>query len=103
MQQQLQAISQTANAAVEQLQAQLAEAEQKLKDQEADIQRKDYEAETQRLSAVGKIDPEALKPVVREMVSQMLGQPVVPLMAQHAAADQAMQPAPEPVDAYAAQ
>ena len=103
MQQQLQVISQTANEAVGQLQAQLAEAEQKLKDQEADIQRKDYEAETSRLSAVGKIDPEALKPVVREMVSQMLGQPVVPLMAQHAAADQAMQPAPEPVYAAPAQ
>lgn len=99
MQQQLQAISQTANAAVEQLQAQLAEAEQKLKDQEADQARKDYEAETNRLRAIGGIDPEAMKPVIREMVSEMVGQAIVPLMAQHAAAERMMQPAPEPAEA----
>lgn len=99
MQQQLQAISQTANAAVEQLQAQLAEAEQKLKDQEADQARKDYEAETNRLRAIGGIDPEAMKPVIREMVSEMVGQAIVPLMAQHAAAERMMQPATEPAEA----
>ena len=99
LQQQLQAISQTANAAVQQLQAQLAEAEQKLKDQEADQARKDYEAETNRLRAIGGIDPEAMKPVIREMVSEMVGQAIVPLMAQHAAAERMMQPAPEPAEA----
>lgn len=99
LQQQLQAISQTANAAVQQLQAQIAEAEQKLKDQEADQARKDYEAETNRLRAIGGIDPEAMKPVIREMVSEMVGQAIVPLMAQHAAAERMMQPAPEPAEA----
>jgi len=99
LQQQLQAISQTANAAVQQLQAQLAEAEQKLKDQEADQARKDYEAETNRLRAIGGIDPEAMKPVIREMVSEMVGQAIVPLMAQHAAAERMMQSAPEPAEA----
>jgi len=99
LQQQLQAISQTANAAVQQLQAQIAEAEQKLKDQEADQARKDYEAETNRLRAIGGIDPEAMKPVIREMVSEMVGEAIVPLMAQHAAAERMMQPAPEPAEA----
>jgi len=97
MQQQLQAISQTANQAVEQLQAQNAELEAKLADQAADIERKNYEAETNRLRAIGGIDPDAMKPVIREMVSQMIGEAIMPLMAQHAAADRAMQPQPAPM------
>ena len=72
--------------------------QQQLKDQSEDLARKDYEAQTARTAALGKIDPEAFKPVIREMLSQMLGQPIVPLMHQHSAADQAMQPAPEPVE-----
>lgn len=97
MQQQLQAISQTANQAVEQLQAQNAELEAKLADQAADIERKNYEAETNRLRAIGGIDPDAMKPVIREMVSQMIGEAIMPLMAQHAAADRAMLPQPAPM------
>jgi len=92
--QKLQQISQVANAAVSELQQKLAEAEQKLKDQEEDLRRKDYEAETGRIAAIGKIDPEGIKPLVREMESQAMGQPIVPLMHQHAAADRAMRPQP---------
>ena len=71
---------------------QVADAEQKLKDKNADISRQDYEAETKRLAAVGAVDPAALKPIIREMVSSVLGIPAVPVMAAHADAEQAMQP-----------
>lgn len=58
-----------------------------------------YKAETDRLKATGAIDPEALKPVIRELVSQILGTPVVPVMDEHAARDQARMPQPEPAEA----
>lgn len=42
-----------------------------------------FKAETERLKAVGSIDPNALKPVIREMVSEMLGLPVNELIGAH--------------------
>lgn len=98
MQQEFQQVAQQGQAEIGQLQAALTEAQQKLKDQSEDLARKEYEAETGRMAAIGKVDPEAFKPVIREMISQMMGQPIVPLMQQHAMAEQAMQPAPEPAE-----
>lgn len=43
-----------------------------------------YKAETDRLKAVGGIDPAALMPVVRELVSQVLGMPVNQVIQAHA-------------------
>lgn len=56
----------------------------------------EYDAETRRMAAMGNIDAEALKPLVRELVSQLLQEPVVPLMAAHAEADQARMPKEAP-------
>ena len=94
MQQQFQQMAQAGQAEIQQLQTALGEAQRKLTDQSADIERKDYEAETNRMKAMGGIDPEALKPLIREAVSQAVGQAIVPLMMQHAAAEQAMMPQP---------
>lgn len=58
----------------------------------------EYDAETRRMAAMGNIDAEALKPLVRELVSQLLQEPVVPLMAAHAKADQARMPKERPGD-----
>jgi hypothetical protein len=79
---------------VAQMHQQLTEKDAKLQGRadEADI--RTYDAETRRLAAVGSIDPEALKVVVRQMVSEMVGMPVVPLMAAHAHAEQQYMPAP---------
>lgn len=87
-QQQAAAQMQQAMQLIQQLQAKVAQMEQ-------DKAREDFKAETDRLKAVGSIDPEAVKPVLREMVSQALGQPIMPIMAAHAQAEQAMRP-PEP-------
>ena len=62
----------------------------KLDDQADDLQRESYEAETKRLAAIGNIDPMALKPIIRTMVSELLGGPAVPVMAAHMMADQQM-------------
>jgi hypothetical protein len=42
-----------------------------------------YNAETNRMKAVGSIDPEALKPIIRELVSQALATPIMPIIAAH--------------------
>lgn len=43
-----------------------------------------YEAETKRMAAVGAIDPMAMRPIVRSLVSEVLGQPANPIIAAHA-------------------
>lgn len=97
MQAEFQQVAQEGQEQIGQLHEALQVANQKLADQAADLERRDYEAQTARTAALGKIDPEAFKPIIREMVSQMMGQPIVPLMHAHAQADQAMLP-PEPVE-----
>ncbi len=61
-----------------------------------------YRAETDRMKAVGAIDPEAMKPVLRQLISEALGTPIVPLMGAHTTAEQTFIP-PDPVDPQAAQ
>ena len=95
MHQQMSQLAQQGQQQIEQLHAELQAAKQKIADQSIDLERKEFEAATARMKAAGDIDPEAMKPLIREMISQALGVPIVPIMAQHAAAEQAMQP-PEP-------
>jgi hypothetical protein len=84
---------------VQQLSQKLGEADSKVKKGVDDSEIKVYDAETRRLAAVNQIDQEALKPIVRELVSQVLGTPILPIMDAHAEADQARMPqeAPETV------
>lgn len=42
-----------------------------------------YKAETERMAAVGKIDPEAMMPVIRQLVSEAIGTPINPEIAKH--------------------
>lgn len=42
-----------------------------------------YKAETDRLKAMAEIDPAALMPIVRQLVSEVLGTPVNPIIAAH--------------------
>jgi Phage P22-like portal protein len=53
---------------------QAAKSKQLDNDQQKDIDV--YKSQTSRIEAIGKIDPEAFKPVIREMISQLLGTPV---------------------------
>jgi hypothetical protein len=103
--QQMQAQSQQQIANLQKLASSLADqltkAQIELKQKNDKSQLEVYDAETRRMAAVGNIDPEALRPIVRELVSQALGTPIVPVMAMHAAADQARQPQPDPEEAGA--
>lgn len=76
---------------IEQLHAALLEAQAKLADKQP-TELDWYKAESERLGKMGNIDPEALKPIIRSLVSDVLGTPVLPVMHAHAAADQARMP-----------
>lgn len=44
----------------------------------------EYKAQTDRMKAVGSIDPEAMKPIIRQMVSEALATQINPLIHAHA-------------------
>ncbi len=120
LQQQLQAMQQHAQQVIgqadqetTQLKAENTRLKADISDRAARTAIEDYKAETARMAAVAQIDPTALIPIIREQVSQMLGQPALPVMQAHqvqdemhaAAMDAAttqMQP-PQPQDGQAAQ
>jgi hypothetical protein len=55
-----------------------------LKDKAADHAVDDYQAETDRLKTVGAIDPHALQIVVRQLLEDMLGTDLQPMLQRHA-------------------
>lgn len=81
--QQMQQMLQQQSAAVQQLQAQLEQEKSKAAAVSTQKEIDAYNAETSRMKAVGAIDPEALLPLIRQMVTQVLGTPINPLIAAH--------------------
>jgi hypothetical protein len=76
-----------------------------MKDKDKELNTDVYKAETDRIKAVGSIDPVALQMVVRQMVSDMLQTDVLhPQLMQHAQQESEIQqtlapPQPEGADA----
>jgi hypothetical protein len=70
-----------------------ADKDLKLKQRDGDQDLDTYKAETARMQALGALDPEAFKPVIRQLISEALGTPIVPLMGAHATAEQHFMPA----------
>jgi hypothetical protein len=91
MQQQAQDMLGKADAEIASLKAQLVHAQEAAKDKSAEIEIKDYQAETDRLKAVGQIDPLSLQAIVRQMVADMLGTEIHPVLQQHAANESELQ------------
>lgn len=58
-----------------------------------------FDSETKRMAVVGGIDPAALLPLIRSMVSEVLGRDAMPLIHEHQMHNQAMMPQPAPVGA----
>ena len=94
LQQQVQAITQHGSAIagqadkhIAELTARLADMQRALTDKATEQDRQTYEAETRRMAAVGAIDPAAMLPIIRQMVSEVLGTPALPVMQAHAAED----------------
>ena len=90
-QQQAQGLLQKADAEIAMLKAQLVHQQEQAKDKSQEIAIKDYEAETNRLKAVGGIDPLSLQVVVRQMVQDMLQTELHPVLQQHAANESELQ------------
>ncbi len=78
---------------MQQAQAKVAGLEAQLKDKQDRLTIDDYRAETDRLAAVGSIDQASLQIIVRQMVENMLGTSLTPMLQNHAAIEQSMQPA----------
>jgi hypothetical protein len=91
-QQQVQSMQQI----IAQLVQENADKDLKLKQRDAETQIKEYQAETARMQAIGGLDPEAMKPVIRQLISEALGTPIVPLMGAHAEAEAIHLPQPAP-------
>jgi hypothetical protein len=92
LEQQLQTERQASQQIIGKLTQELADKGQAEQDRAAKVSLDDYRAETDRMKAVAAIDPEAFKPVIRQLISEALGTAIVPLMAAHAHADQALMP-----------
>ena len=89
-----------ADQEIAQLKQQVAVLQGQAKDKSADIAVKDYAAETERLKAVGSIDPASLQIIVRGMVQDMLSTHILPVLQDHADLEgdlaTRMQPTPPP-------
>lgn len=93
--QQLQQQNQALHGIIQQFSQQLAEAQSKLKQGVDSSELDAYKATTDRMRALGGIDPEGFTPVARAEASSLIGAPVVPYMDAHAQADQARMPQPQ--------
>ena len=87
LQQQLQMLSQHGNAIAGQADQEIAALKAQLADHATKEELDRYRAETDRMKVAGGIDPAALRPIIREMVSQLLQQPALPVIQAHAAED----------------
>lgn len=61
---------------------QVADSKQMATEQQKSIEV--YKSETERMKAIGMIDPAAMMPIIRQMVSEVLGTPANPIIAAHA-------------------
>ena len=89
-----------ADQEIAQLKQQVAVLQGQAKDKSGDLAIKDYQAETDRLKAVGSIDPASLQIIVRGMVQDMLSTHILPVLQDHADLEgdlaTRMQPTPPP-------
>lgn len=70
----------------------LSIAKMKLADSSSKADLDNYRAETDRMKAVGMIDPDAMRPIIRQLVSEALGTAINPIIAAHAKENAAMLP-----------
>jgi portal protein len=86
-----QQLLQKADAEIAGLKAQLVHAQEQAKDKGVELQIDEYKAETDRLKAVGTIDPLALQVVVRQLVREMLDTDLPGSVAHHGDMEMALQ------------
>lgn len=82
--QQLQQQLQQAGQAMQQMHHELMQAKTRLLTTEQQKEIDEYRAMTERMKAVGGIDPDAMKPIIRQMISEALATEINPLIHAHA-------------------
>jgi hypothetical protein len=94
---QAQQLLRQADAQISMLKAENVRHEEKAQEKGVELAIDDYRAETERLKAVGQIDPVSLQVIVRQLVENMLATDIIPRLKQHAADEaqiqQLLQPA----------
>lgn len=104
-QQHAQQVLQQADAHVARLQGEVTRHKELQDAKIAELTIDDYKAETDRLKALGQIDPAAMQIIVRQLLRDMVATDIVPLLRQHAALEgdlqTSMQPTPPPQPAGA--
>jgi len=91
MQQQAQQLLKQADAEIARLQADNMRLKEQGAEKHASIAIDEYKAETERLKAVGQIDPASLQVIVRKMVGEMLQTDLPHWLEHHGALEQAFQ------------
>lgn len=92
----LQAMLAQQHQAMQKMEQQLQVAELKRAAAEQKVLIEEYKAETERMKAVGTIDPEAFRPVIRQLVSEALGTPIHPIIRAEAQEASTLPQPPEP-------
>lgn len=77
---------------LQQLISENAEKDMKLKNREEENNTRMFDSWTKRFAEIAKVDPDTLKTVFRENVSEALGAPIIPAIAAHAHAEREMMP-----------
>ena len=81
------AIAKQADQQIEAMKAQITGMQKQLADKDTEMEREQYNAETRRMAAIGQIDPAAMMPIIRQMVSEVLQMPAVPVIQAHQTED----------------
>jgi hypothetical protein len=95
-QQQAQGLLQKADAEIAMLKAQLVHQQEQAKDKSAELAIKDYSAETDRLKAIGSVDPMLVQMIARQLWENMQQTDITPHIQSHAALEGALQGAAMP-------
>jgi hypothetical protein len=96
MQQQAQGLLQKADAEIATLKAQLVHAQEQAKDKSQELETDSYKAETDRLKAIGAVDPMLVQMIARQLWENMQQTDITPHIQSHAALEGALQGAAMP-------
>lgn len=91
MQQQAQQLLQKADAEIASLKAQIVHQQGLLQDKAHELAIDDYKAESDRLKAVGQLDPVGLQMVVRQLIRDMMQTDIIPHLQAHATVESGLQ------------
>ena len=97
-QEQARGLLQKADAEIASLKAQLVHAQEQAKDKSAELDIDMYKAESDRLKAIGSVDPMLVQMIARQLWENMQQTSIVPHIRSHAELERSLQPPPQGTD-----